>query len=133
MALQNLNAVLSNLNANMAKQGCDVVAGILGLRTPPAPSHGFMTFERTLKRERRRVVNLPGNPVRSSYWRESVTGTIPASFGRYAGSTSMRGRGLSATCGCHQPASDHDYPSHDRRDDMQRTVTGQASFTNRGK
>ena len=132
MALQNLNAVLSNLNANMAKQGCDVVARILGLRTSPAPSHGFLTFERTLKRGRR-VVNLPGNPVRSGYWRESATGTIPASFGRYAGSTSMRGRGLSAQCGCHQPASDHDYPSHDRRDDMQRTVTGQVSFTNRGK
>ena len=132
MALQNLNAVLSNLNANMAKQGCDVVTGILGLRTPPAPSHGFMTFERSLKRGRR-VVNLPGNPVRFGYWRESVTGTIPASFGRYAGSTSMGGRGLSARCAGHHEASDHDYPSHDRRDDMQRTDAGLASFTNRGK
>jgi hypothetical protein len=160
MAKQNLNLVLKNLcAANAGKQGRDAVAGVLGQTMPPALSQGrpmspgFTAFEPTLaehrhvhgtyrrvaKRVGRSAASLPGNPVRSRFWRELVTGATTTRTGITASSDVVSGRGLSDWCERHHNTSGHDYPSHDRRDDQRTTRTGQqqpvgsAPITNRGK
>src|SRR4051794_35636305 len=95
MAVQNLNLVLNNLcAANAGKQGRDAVAGVLGQAMPPALSQGrpmspgftavhptraearhvVTTYRLTAKRVGRSAASLPGNPVRSRFWRELETG-----------------------------------------------------------
>jgi hypothetical protein len=157
MASQNLNLELKNLcAANAGKQGRDAVAGNLGLRMRPALSHGrpmspgLVAFDptlaerhvhvtyRTAKRVGRPAASLPGNPVCSRFWRESVTGATVGSSGVTARIAGVTGRGLSDWCQRHQKPSGHDYPSHDRRDVRQGTRSGQqpggsAPIANRGK
>ena len=160
MALKNLNLVLVNLCvAPAAKQVRDAVAGVLGHRMPEALSQGrpmspgFATFDQTpaeppyacpayewsAKRVGRSAASLPGNPVRSRFWRELVTGATASRRGISARPSVVSGRGLSDWCGRHHSTSGHDYPSHDRRDDQRSTKTGQqqpvgpAPITNRGK
>jgi len=157
MVLQNLNLVLNTLcTANAGNPGRDAVAGVLGQTMPPALSHGRLmspglaafqptraehgrvvtTYRRTAKRVGRPAASLPGIPVRSRFWRESVIGAASI---RTAGPTPASGRGLSDWCERHHKPSGHDYPSHDRRDDQRHTrighqrPVGSAPFTNRGK
>src|SRR5215218_6209166 len=122
MAIQNLNLVLKNLcAANVGKQGRDAVAGVLGQKMPPALSQGrpmspgFAAFEPTLaehravhvtyrrpaKRVGRPAASLPGNPVRSRFWRELVTGATASRRGISARPSVVSGRGLSDWCGRH--------------------------------
>ena len=160
MAVKNLNLVLVNLCvAGMAKQVRDAVAGVLGRRMPTALSQGrpmspglmafqptwaehrhvVKTYRLTAERVGRSAASLPGIPVRSRFWRESVTGVTSTRTGISAGSSLVTGRGLSDWCERHQKPSGHDYPSHDRRDDQRHTrighqrPVGSAPFTNRGK
>ena len=160
MALKNLNLVLVNrCAANTAKQVRDAVAGVLGRRMPTALSQGrpmspgFATYEPTLaehrtvhvtyrlsaKRVGRSAASLPGNPVRSRFWRELATGATTTRRGTSACPVGVSGRGLSDWRVRHHKPSGHDYPSHDRRDDQRTTGIGQqqpigsAPFTNRGK
>jgi hypothetical protein len=157
MAKQNLNLVLKNLcAANAGKQGRDAVARVLGQRMRPALSQGrpmspgLVAFDptlaerhvhatyRTAERVGRPAARLPGIPVRSRFWRESVTGATVGGSGVTARTTGVTGRGLSDWCQRHQKPSGHDYPSHDRRDVQQSTRCGQqpvgsAPITNRGK
>jgi len=152
MALANLNLVLVNRVAHLAKQVRDAVAGVRGRRMPMALSQGrpmspgFATFDQTpaehpcaypahewsAKRVGRPAASLPGNPVRLRGRREPVTWATS----NRAGSTSritVGGRGLPTWCEWHHPTSGHDYPSHDRRDARTSTRVGRAPITNRGK
>ncbi len=161
MAVKNLNLALNTLGAaNAGKPGRDAVAGVLGQTMPPALSQGrpmspgftafqptqaehrhvVTTYRRTAKRVGRSAASLPGTPVRSRFWRESVTGaTTSTRTGITACPGVVSGRGLSDWCERHQKPSGHDYPSHDRRDDQRHTRTGHqrpvgsAPITNRGK
>ena len=160
MALQNLNLALNTLRAAIAgNPGRQAVAGVLGQAMPPALSHGRLmspglmafqptraehrhvvtTYRRTAKRVGRSAASLPGTPVRSRFWRESVTGVTTSRRGISACPGVVYGRGLSDWCERHQKPSGHDYPSHDRRDDQRTTRTGQQQpvgstpITNRGK
>jgi len=153
MAVQNL--ILANVNltvANTAKQVRDAVAGVLGHRMPTALSQGrpmspgFATFDQTLaeppcanpayewsaKRVGRPAASLPGNPVRPHGSRELLMRATSSRAGS-TGSVVVGGRGLSAWCLGHHTTSGHDYPSHDRRDDLRGNRIGSAPITNRGK
>jgi hypothetical protein len=153
MAVQNL--ILANVNlysANTAKQVRDAVAGGLGHRMPTALSQGrpmspgFATFDQTpaeppcaipayewsAKRVGRSAASLPGNPVRLHGSRELPMRATSSRAGS-SGSAFVGGRGLSAWCHGHHTTSGHDYPSHDRRDDLSSTRIGSAPITNRGK
>jgi hypothetical protein len=154
MAMQNLNLVLKNLCAvNTAKQGRDAVAGVLGLRMPPALSHGrpmspgFVYFDNrlaepvveTAAKRIGRSANLPGKPVRSRDWHRPFAWATSCRTGT-TGTTFVSGRALSDRCQRHQQTSGHDYPSHDRRDVPQSIGSGRmqprigsALTTNRGK
>jgi len=160
MAVQNLNLVLKNLcAANAGNQGRDAVAGVLGQTMPPVLSQGrpmspgfeafqptwaehrhvVKTYRLTAERVGRSAASLPGIPVRSRFWRESVTGVTTSWTGISACPSVATGRGLSDWCERHPKPSGHDYPSHDRRDAQRSTRTGRlqpvgsAPFTNRGK
>ena len=159
MALQNLNLALNTLRtANAGNPGRDAVAGVLGQTMPPALSQGrpmspglmafqptraevrhvVETYRLTAKRVGRSAASLPGNPVRSRFWRELETGVTASRRGSACPSV-VNGRGLSDWCERHHKPSGHDYPSHDRRDDQRHARTGHqqpagsAPFTNRGK
>ena len=153
MAVRNLNLVLVNrCVANAAKQVRDAVAGDLGHRMPTALSQGrpmspgFATFDQTpaehpcaypahqwsAKRVGRPAASLPGNPVRPLGSRE----LSERATSNRAGSSSpitVSGRGLQTWCAWHPTTSGHDYPSHDRRDDLRGIRIGSAPITNRGK
>ena len=159
MAVQNLNLVLKNLGAaNAGNQGRDAVAGVLGQRMPSALSQGrpmspghaafqptraehrhvVTAYRLAAKRVGRSAASPPGIPVRSRFWRESVTG-VTSRTGITACPSLVTGRGLSDWCERHHKPSGHDYPSHDRRDDQRHARTGHqqpagsAPITNRGK
>ena len=153
MAVRNLNLVLVNrCLANTAKQVRDAVAGDLGHRMPTALSQGrpmspgFATFDQTLaeppcakpayewsaKRVGRPAASLPGNPVRLHGSRELSMRATSSRAGS-TGSAIVSGRGLSAWCHGHHTTSGHDYPSHDRRDDLRGIRIGSAPITTRGK
>ena len=160
MAVKNLNLALNTLGAaNAGNPGRKAVAGVLGQGMPPALSQGrpmspgftafhatraehrhvVTTYRLSAKRVGRSAASLPGTPVRSRFWRESVTGVTTSWRGISACPAGVNGRGLSDWWERHQKPSGHDYPSHDRRDDQRSTRTGQqqpvgsASITNRGK
>jgi hypothetical protein len=159
MASQNLNLALNTPRAaNAGNPGRDAVAGVLGQAMPPALSQGrpmspgftafhptraehrhvVTTYRLSAKRVGRSAASLPGNPVRSRFWRESAIGAAASRRGIACPSV-VSGRGLSDWCERHQKPSGHDYPSHDRRDDQRCTRTGHqqpvgsAPITNRGK
>jgi hypothetical protein len=153
MAVRNLNLVLVNrCLANTAKQVRDAVAGVLGHRMPEALSQGrpmspgFATFDQTLaeppcaypapewsaKRVGRPAASFPGNPVRLRTRREPSVWATSSRAGS-TGSAIVGGRGLSTWCLGHHKTSGHDYPSHDRRDDLRSIRIGSARITNRGK
>jgi hypothetical protein len=153
MAVRNLNLVLVNrCSANTAKQVRDAVAGSLGHRMPEALSQGrpmspgFATFDQTpaeppcaipahewsAQRVGRPAASLPGNPVRPHTRRELSVRATSHRVGS-TDSATVGGRGLSAWCHGHHTTSGHDYPSHDRRDDLSSTRIGSAPITNRGK
>ena len=153
MAVRNLNLVLVNLCLpRVAKQVRDAVAGVLGHRMPEALSQGrpmspgFATFDQTpaeppcaypayewsAKRVGRPAASLPGNPVRPHSRRELAVWATSTRVGS-TDSAIVGGRGLSAWCQGHHTTSGHDYPSHDRRDDLRDTRIGSAPITNRGK
>jgi hypothetical protein len=144
MAIQNSIVVIQNLCvANIAKQGCDAVSGVLGHSMPEALSQqgrpmspGFASFEpypmAKAKRIGRSAANLPGNTLSTRSWRKSGTRVPSTRTGIFASSSCRTGQGLSVWSGRHLE-SGHDYPSHDRRDDRQRNRTGLALSINSGK
>jgi len=152
MALANLNLVLVNRVAPLAKQVRDAVAGVRGRRMPTALSQGrpmspgFVTFDQTpaehpcaypahewsAKRVGRPAASLPGNPVRLHDLREQAVWATSNRAGSASPST-VSGRGLPTWCAWHPTTSGHDYPSHDRRDARTSTRVGRAPITNRGK
>ncbi len=152
MALANLNLVLVNRVAHLAKPVRDAVAGVRGRRMPTALSQGrpmspgFATFDQTpaehpcaypahkwsAKRVGRPAASLPGNPVRPLGLRELPTWATSNRAGS-ASPITVSGRGLPTWCEWHHPTSGHDYPSHDRRDARTSTRVGRAPITNRGK
>src|SRR5438046_902775 len=93
MAIQNSILVLKNLCvANVAKQGCDAVAGVLGHQMPEALSQqgrpmspGFARFEPYPKAKAKRVgrsaANLPGNSLCTRDWRKSIAWVTPTRLG----------------------------------------------------
>jgi hypothetical protein len=154
MAIQNLNLVLNTLcTTNVAKQGFDAGAKVLGQGMPEALSQGrpmspgferfeayppgspvvVATYRRTAKRVAITAANLPGMSVRSRDWQLPVTWATTTGSGRSAWTLGVSGRAGSERHACHHQASGHDYPSHDRRDDQRLSVTGSALRTNRGK
>ncbi len=143
MAIQNFILVLENLCAvNTVKQGRDAVAGVLGQSMPEALSQGrstspgFATFEPTLKAKAKRVgrsaANLPGKTVRSRFWQLPNTWATYAEV-RHPGFDIVTGRAGSDHLVGHQLHSGHDYPSHDRRDDLFTRSFGSAFATSTGK
>ena len=154
MALKNLNLVLVNLcAAGTAKQVRDAVAGTSGRRMPETLSQGrptspgFATFDQTLaeppcafpayewsaKRVGRPAASLPGIPVRPCGSRQLTIRATSSRVGSTAGRITVSDRGSSTWCERHHSTSGHDYPSHDRRDDLRSTRFGSARITNRGK
>ncbi len=145
MAIQNSILVLKNLCvANVAKQGCDAVAGVLGQTMPPTLSQhgrpmspGFARFEpypmAKAKRIGRSAASLPGNSLCLRAWHQSSAWVTLTRLGITASLRSATGRGLSTWGERHHTTSGHDYPSHDRRDDRQRTRVGLARTTSNGK
>ena len=154
MARLNLNLVLVNrCSATTAKQVRDAVAGVLGRRMPTAlsqgrpTSSGFATFDQTpaeppcafpayewsAKRVGRPAASLPGIPVRPHGLRGLTVRATSNRVGSTAGRITVSDRGLSTWCERHHSTSGHDYPSYDRRDDLQSIRFGSARITNRGK
>jgi hypothetical protein len=144
MASLNLILALENLCVvNTAKQGRVAVAGVLGQRMPAALSQGrsmspgFARFEpyplAKAKRIGRSAASLPGNSLSTRGWRMSATWVTQGRTGITASQICGTGQGLSSWCERHQPTSGHDYPSHDRRDDRQRSRFGLARTINSGK
>jgi hypothetical protein len=154
MVLKNLNLVLVNLcSPKTAKLVRDAVAGNRGRWTPMALSQGqpmlpgFATFDQTpaeppfayaayewsAKRVGRPAASLPGIPVRPHGSRKLAIRATSSRVGSTAGRITVSDRGLSTWCERHHSTSGHDYPSYDRRDDLQSTRFGSARITNRGK
>lgn len=154
MAIQNLTLVLKTLNATfVAVKGNDAGAMSLGQRMSPALSQegrpmspgfersesyppGSMVVVPTVVKAKRITpagANLPGKSVRSRDWALPITWATTSGSGRSAWTRGVSGRADSDRHACHHQTSGHDYPSHDRRDDIRAALVGSALRTNRGK
>lgn len=147
MAIQNSNLVIEiRCLANLVKQGCENVAGVLGRTMPEAlsqygrpmsprlaeftPTKPRTASYRSNGKRIGRSASLPGNPVRSRFWQLPDTWATPTRTGISAGSPSVRQRGLSVLHERHQHSSDHDYQSSDRRDDRDHARCGLVLHSN---